>query len=338
MNDAEPGPAHRHADDRGDPGARARVGTRRRASAPGRRSCASASPRPRSGSTPIRTSSPAACASASRSRSRSCTGRRCSSPTSRRRRSTSPSRRRSSPRCRALAAETGTAMLWITHDLSVIAGLADRIAVMYAGRIVETGSVVDVLERPIHPYTGGPDRLGAEPQQARRAAGADPRHDALAREAAAGLPVLAALPARDRHLPQHDAGRDALRRRPHGALPSSARRRAAGGVTRMSAPIIELDGVSKRFVKPLDAAEKIANLFGAGLSDAGRARRRRRQPHDRARARSSASSANRAAASRRSAASSPASSTRAPASCASRAAPARRSRAPSAARRSSPCR
>ena len=35
----------------------------------------------------------------------------------------------------------------------------------------------------------------------------------------------------------------------------------------MSAPIIELDGVSKRFVKPLDAAEKIANLFGAGLSD-----------------------------------------------------------------------
>jgi peptide/nickel transport system ATP-binding protein len=38
-------------------------------------------------------------------------------------------------------------------------------------------------------------------------------------------------------------------------------------VTRMSAPIIELDGVSKRFVKPLDAAEKIANLFGAGLSD-----------------------------------------------------------------------
>jgi peptide/nickel transport system ATP-binding protein len=38
-------------------------------------------------------------------------------------------------------------------------------------------------------------------------------------------------------------------------------------VTRMSTPIIELDGVSKRFVKPLDAAEKIANLFGAGLSD-----------------------------------------------------------------------
>ena len=66
----------------------------------------------------------------------------------------------------SLAAETGTAMLWITHDLSVIAGLADRIAVMYAGRIVETGSVVDVLERPIHPYTGG--LIGSVPSRNKR--------------------------------------------------------------------------------------------------------------------------------------------------------------------------
>ncbi len=66
----------------------------------------------------------------------------------------------------SLAAETGTAMLWITHDLSVIAGLADRIAVMYAGRIVETGSVVDVLERPLHPYTGG--LIGSVPSRNKR--------------------------------------------------------------------------------------------------------------------------------------------------------------------------
>ena len=38
-----------------------------------------------------------------------------------------------------LARERGTALIWITHDLSVVAGLADEIAVMYAGRIVETG-------------------------------------------------------------------------------------------------------------------------------------------------------------------------------------------------------
>jgi peptide/nickel transport system ATP-binding protein len=66
----------------------------------------------------------------------------------------------------SLAAETGTAMLWITHDLSVIAGLADRIAVMYAGRIVETGTVVDVLEDPIHPYTAG--LIGSVPSRNKR--------------------------------------------------------------------------------------------------------------------------------------------------------------------------
>jgi len=54
-----------------------------------------------------------------------------------------------------LCAQTGTAMIWITHDLSVVAGLADKVAVMYAGRVVEYGPVVDVLEAPLHPYTAG---------------------------------------------------------------------------------------------------------------------------------------------------------------------------------------
>jgi peptide/nickel transport system ATP-binding protein len=54
-----------------------------------------------------------------------------------------------------LCRQSGTALIWITHDLSVIAGLADRICVMYAGKIVEEGSVDDVLDRPLHPYTRG---------------------------------------------------------------------------------------------------------------------------------------------------------------------------------------
>jgi peptide/nickel transport system ATP-binding protein len=54
-----------------------------------------------------------------------------------------------------LAAESGTALVWITHDLSVVAGLADRIAVMYAGRIVESGTVAEVLTAPRHHYTAG---------------------------------------------------------------------------------------------------------------------------------------------------------------------------------------
>ena len=51
--------------------------------------------------------------------------------------------------------ERGTALVWITHDLAVVAGIADRIAVMYAGQIVEQGSVDDVIDRPAHPYTRG---------------------------------------------------------------------------------------------------------------------------------------------------------------------------------------
>jgi peptide/nickel transport system ATP-binding protein len=65
-----------------------------------------------------------------------------------------------------LAAEYGTALIWITHDLSVIAGLADRIAVMYAGRLVETGDAAAVLERPLHPYTAG--LIGSVPSRNRR--------------------------------------------------------------------------------------------------------------------------------------------------------------------------
>jgi peptide/nickel transport system ATP-binding protein len=54
-----------------------------------------------------------------------------------------------------LCRETGTAMMWITHDLAVVSGLADRIAVMYAGRIVESGATADVIGAPSHPYTRG---------------------------------------------------------------------------------------------------------------------------------------------------------------------------------------
>jgi peptide/nickel transport system ATP-binding protein len=54
-----------------------------------------------------------------------------------------------------LARTRGTAIIWISHDLSVVSGLADDIAVMYAGRIVEQGPVGEVLARPAHPYTVG---------------------------------------------------------------------------------------------------------------------------------------------------------------------------------------
>ncbi|HSV47374.1 MAG TPA: ABC transporter ATP-binding protein [Ramlibacter sp.] len=67
-----------------------------------------------------------------------------------------------------LVAARGTALIWISHDLSVVAGLADEIAVMYAGRIVEHGSVDAVLDHPQHPYTQG--LIGSLPSANRRGA------------------------------------------------------------------------------------------------------------------------------------------------------------------------
>jgi len=54
-----------------------------------------------------------------------------------------------------LCRDSNTSLVWITHDLAVIAGLADEVCVMYAGKIVERGTVDEVLDRPLHPYTRG---------------------------------------------------------------------------------------------------------------------------------------------------------------------------------------
>jgi peptide/nickel transport system ATP-binding protein len=80
-----------------------------------------------------------------------------------------------------LCDERGTALLLITHDLGVLAGLADRILVMYAGRIVEEAAVDDLYYSPTHPYTwallesiprhdrpGRPAPIGGEPPSALR--------------------------------------------------------------------------------------------------------------------------------------------------------------------------
>jgi peptide/nickel transport system ATP-binding protein len=56
---------------------------------------------------------------------------------------------------RRLQRELGMGMIFVTHDLGVAAEIADRIAVMYAGRIVEVGPVAQVLANPLHPYTAG---------------------------------------------------------------------------------------------------------------------------------------------------------------------------------------
>jgi len=63
---------------------------------------------------------------------------------------------------RDLRERLGTAVVWITHDLGVIAGIADRVLVMYGGRIVEEAPVNELYARPSHPYTEG--LLGSLPR------------------------------------------------------------------------------------------------------------------------------------------------------------------------------
>ena len=103
-----------------------------------------------------------------------------------------------------LCAETSTALLWITHDLSVVAGLADRVSVMYAGQIVESGLTQDVLVRPRHPYTRA--LLASAP--ARHAKGQ------VLRQIGGQPPSLARLPSGCAFAPRCDQAGDDCRQRP----------------------------------------------------------------------------------------------------------------------------
>ena len=84
-----------------------------------------------------------------------------------------------------LAREHGTAVMLITHDMGVIAETADRVAVMYAGRLAELGPVREVIHQPRHPYTAGLmgsiPKLGAVKRHARlvQIDGAMPRLNAI---------------------------------------------------------------------------------------------------------------------------------------------------------------
>jgi len=82
-----------------------------------------------------------------------------------------------------LCRENGTAVMLVTHDMGVIAETADRVAVMYAGRIVEIGPVQDVIHDPQHPYTAGLmasiPALGQDVERLAQIEGSMPRLNAI---------------------------------------------------------------------------------------------------------------------------------------------------------------
>ncbi len=85
---------------------------------------------------------------------------------------------------------TGMAMLFVTHDMGVVAEIADRVAVMYGGRVVESGPVREIFARPRHPYTRGllasiarSDRAGQSASRWRRSPATCPIHSIRRRDA-----------------------------------------------------------------------------------------------------------------------------------------------------------
>ena len=84
---------------------------------------------------------------------------------------------------KSLAAERGAAVMLITHDMGVIAETAQRVAVMYAGRIVEVGPVREVIHAPRHPYTvglmGSIPRISSQQERLVQIDGAMPRLNAI---------------------------------------------------------------------------------------------------------------------------------------------------------------
>ena len=139
---------------------------------------------------------------------------------------------------RKLADETGTAVVIITHDLGVVAEVADHVAVMYAGRVVESAPVADLFSRPRHPYTAGLLGSLAQPQRTGTPPADDRRCGPGARELSPGLPLCPALFERQRHLP--NAGPKAGRRDPAGIACHHPERRPI-----MMTPLVEFRHVER---------------------------------------------------------------------------------------------
>ena len=115
-------------------------------------------------------------------------------------------------RMRELRDETGAAIILVTHDLGVVADIADRIAVMYAGRIVEHGTLDEIFYDPQHPYTWGLlGSIARDRPPAPGAAAGDRGAAAVARGPAGGLPLPPALPARVLEVHRGAAARGAPR-------------------------------------------------------------------------------------------------------------------------------
>ena len=140
----------------------------------------------------------------------------------------------------------GTAILLITHDLGVVADVADRVIVMYAGRLVEEAAADELFAHPQHPYTTG--LLAALPRSGRRSI------DEPLQEIPGVVPSLAQLPdacAFAPRCPRADDGSASRCRRSSPSRPEHPRRllppRGGGMERTLNGPVLEVDGLVKHF-------------------------------------------------------------------------------------------
>ena len=204
-----------------------------------------------------------------------------------------------------LQRERGMALLLITHDLAVVAETAQRVVVMYAGQLVETGPVPEIFDAPRHPYTEAllaalPEhnvgRARLQRDSRRRAGRVRPAGAAACCRRAALMRWRAAAPSGRRWPARRDARSrchfplDAAGRPTHGWAEDA--RRQAPWPTSDERP-------ARRCSRRDDLTRHYAVSRGSFRAEGGRARARRRLVHAARRAKRSPSSANRAAANRR---------------------------------------
>ena len=125
---------------------------------------------------------------------------------------------------RGLRRDTGTAIILITHDLGVVAEMADDVAVMYAGQIVERAPVDDAVRAARASLHGGPAGLDPQARPEARAPAVDRGPRARHGPSARRLPLRRALPVRRAGLPRGRAAAGRGRARPSHALPPRAAR------------------------------------------------------------------------------------------------------------------
>ena len=175
-----------------------------------------------------------------------------------------------------LGREHGTAVMLVTHDMGVIAETADRVAVMYAGRIAEIGPVRDVVQEPAAPLRQGPDGLDPDARRATtsgwcRSPARMPRLSAIP----PGCAFNPRCPYVVRPLPGRAAGADAGAARSRVACylydPAAGARRRPCGMTD-DARCVEVDDLAPRLRRLQALAQPRARRRAAAISEGGRRR------------------------------------------------------------------